>query len=471
MPKSLRHSFTSDISDVADQTQVRPSNWNDDHDFLMGTRTVTGTSDTIVDADEWTAINYTNAGAIAVTIGAPTATSQVNGWVTFITNTGAGTVTITPSGCTINGGATYTVVSQSGAIIFSDGSNYFTGGLAANGADGAAGTDGAGYYATSTSSLTIEVAQKTFVTQAGLAYSAGARVRAAYDSTHYMEGLVNSYSGTSLVVDVDRIVGSGTYNLWTINVAGDRGETGPPGAMGGPGVSVDGEIAIFDGVTGTQLKRANQTGILKAASGVLAAAVAGTDYQAADAELAAIAGLTSAADKVPYFTGSGTAALADFTAAGRALVDDTDNTAQRATLGLGTAATVNTGTSGATIPLLNGANTHSGNNSFTGVNKITPFALTHNTTWDAQVYQHLTAAVGGGAFTIAAPSGNLVADAIYIFYLSFSGTTAPTWTAANFKGITGITWSNANGKHDIAIFRAASTSVLELIGYRLDIGA
>jgi hypothetical protein len=56
--------------------------------------------------------------------------------------------------------------------------------------------------------------------------------------------------------------------------------------------------------------------------------------------------------------GAGAIEEIDCTAAGRALLDDATAADQRTTLGLGTAATQNTGTSGATVPLLDGVNVH-----------------------------------------------------------------------------------------------------------------
>lgn len=103
------------------------------------------------------------------------------------------------------------------------------------GAQGAQGNTGPGYYATSTSSVAIASSgSKTFTTQAGLAYAAGIRVRVAdtsAPSTNYMEGVVTSYSGTTLIFTADLSAGSGTISSWTINAAGDKGTT-PAFAIG-----------------------------------------------------------------------------------------------------------------------------------------------------------------------------------------------------------------------------------------------
>lgn len=107
--------------------------------------------------------------------------------------------------------------------------------------------------------------------------------------------------------------------------------------------------------------------------------VIGTNVQAYDATLASIAALGTAADKLAYTTGIDTWAEAAITSFGRSLIDDAAASNARTTLGLGTSAVVDTGTSGTKVALTDGANTWSGAQTFSalgtfnaGINIATP---------------------------------------------------------------------------------------------------
>jgi hypothetical protein len=112
------------------------------------------------------------------------------------------------------------------------------------------------------------------------------------------------------------------------------------------GVQSDGQPLGMTAYSKTLTALANAAALRTAAGLVI-----GTDVQAYDADLDAIAALST-------------------TSYGRALLALADAAALRTAAGLGTAATQNTGTSGANVPLLNGINTHSGGDTFTGPTRV-----------------------------------------------------------------------------------------------------
>jgi len=111
-----------------------------------------------------------------------------------------------------------------------------TGATGSPGAPGVPGAPGPSYLCTSTTSLSIALGPQIFTVPSGLAYTVGARVRAASNAapTNWMSGIVTEYSGTSLTLNVDQVSGTGSYGDWNINVSGEPGGPAGPQGVAGP---------------------------------------------------------------------------------------------------------------------------------------------------------------------------------------------------------------------------------------------
>jgi hypothetical protein len=141
----------------------------------------------------------------------------------------------------------------------------------------------------------------------------------------------------------------------------------------------------------------------------------GTDVQAFDAGLASIAGLTTAADRMIYTTASDVYAVATLTAAGRAILDDADATAQRTTLGLGTVATESI------VPLAKGG---------TGVALVDPNA-DRLLFWDDSAGAVAFASVTGMAF-----SGTVLASGARVLLATKTASASATLDFTEFDNAT-----------------------------------
>lgn len=86
----------------------------------------TGTSYAYLSGDAGKLVSHSNAAAIAGTIAQAGTGGFIAGWYVYIQNTGAGTLTITPTTSTVDGAASIAIPTAQGVLLASNGTNYYT---------------------------------------------------------------------------------------------------------------------------------------------------------------------------------------------------------------------------------------------------------------------------------------------------------------------------------------------------------
>jgi len=88
-------------------------------------------------------------------------------------------------------------------------------------------------FGTSTDSLSISVASKSFTTNTNLQFAVGSQltITATSDLSKYMSGQVTAYNQATgaITVNITSVMGSGTFSDWSITLSGAAGATGADG--------------------------------------------------------------------------------------------------------------------------------------------------------------------------------------------------------------------------------------------------
>lgn len=116
------------LTDISDTTQAGTGTTKKNKgQYALGSQVnaQTGTTYTYLTTDFRKLVTHTNAASIAGTLPQASATFPA-GWYMLVQNRGAGVLTITPTTSTIDGAATLVLNQNEGAIVVSDGTNYFT---------------------------------------------------------------------------------------------------------------------------------------------------------------------------------------------------------------------------------------------------------------------------------------------------------------------------------------------------------
>lgn len=191
--------------------------------------------------------------------------------------------------------------------------------------------------------------------------------------------------------------------------------TNATGDVTGQASSVDSEIALFSSTTGKVIKRATNTGMLKASSGVIATATAGTDY-ADPTATTTISGVWSYNDGSLKLTGATSGAS---TLKAPAIASTYVHTLPAAT---------------STIAAINFAQTWTAKQSFVGTSALIAAALTN--------------AVEPATVSATAATGTINYDVSTQSILYYTSSAAANWTV-NFRHSSGTSLNTSMATGDV----------------------